>query len=406
MKKFIYGIIALLSVTMSSKADGLVVANMGIQSGKKATVEVYLNATDDTYRAVLFTLSLPDDVTISTKSGELDIEVSPIAENAGYGVTANQLTDGAYRFAMISTSGSNVIPTDGSLFTFTIEASESLAVGTVLTASLSDIALTDAYAVDHHTDDVTFTISIYEPRTILDENSASLPETATGIDVRVKRTIKANQWSTICLPFAMTAEQVKTAFGSEVQLGDFTGCEATYDETGKNLVALNVNFADATAIEANHPYIIKVTENMSEFIADGVDIEVEEEPTVDCDRIGKGTNRDPYRYNSFVGNYIVNTVVPDMSLFISDNKFWYSRGQTKMKAFRAYFDFYDVLTEVEENAAARINMNFVDDQSTGIDDSLKKKTGANDKLYDLQGRMVKTPKKGLYIRNGRKEIVK
>lgn len=52
-----------------------------------------------------------------------------------------------------------------------------------------------------------------------------MPEAAEGVNVRVKRTIKANEWSTLVLPFAMTAEQVKSAFGNDVQLADFTGVE-------------------------------------------------------------------------------------------------------------------------------------------------------------------------------------
>ena len=96
-----------------------------------------------------------------------------------------------------------------------------------------------------------FTITIGEPvelRTVLDELSTEAPEAATGIDVRVRRTIKANEWSTLCLPFAMTAEQVTAAFGNEVKVGDFTGCTVD-DETGN----ITVNFTEVTSIEANHP---------------------------------------------------------------------------------------------------------------------------------------------------------
>lgn len=78
-----------------------------------------------------------------------------------------------------------------------------------------------------------------------------------------------------------------------------------------------------------------------------------------------------------------------------------------MKAFRAYFDFYDVPTEVEENAAAaRVSMNF-QDETSGMSTAIMDKQARNSgDLFDLQGRKVKTPKKGLYIRNGRKELVK
>ena len=74
-----------------------------------------------------------------------------------------------------------------------------------------------------------------------------------------------------------------------------------------------------------------------------------------------------------------------------------------MKAFRAYFTLRDVLTEVDE-AAARIGFSF--DEATGIRDN-NRETITNNRYYDLQGRSVEKPaKKGLYIRNGKKEIVK
>ena len=111
-------------------------------------------------------------------------------------------------------------------------------------------------------------------------------------------------------------------------------------------------------------------------------------------------------YSGFYGTYHAGTVLDEFTLFLNDNKFWYSAGSTKMKAFRAYFDFLDVLTSVE-NAASRVIMSF-GDETTGIGATLND-TGQmiNDRfVYDLQGRKVAQPQKGLYIKNGRKEVIK
>ena len=253
--------------------------------------------------------------------------------------------------------------------------------------------------------DVTFTVNVVAAHTIvLDEESTVAPEAAPGVNVRVKRTIKANEWSTICLPFAMTEAQVKTAFGNDVVLKDFNGIESTSE--GDDIVGIEVKFNTATAIEANHPYVIKVSSDKSEFTVKDVNISPEDEPSVDKDEwiSGSGTKKDPYvyHYNSFVGTYVAETAVPNDCLFLSGNKFWYSNGSTKMKGFRAYFDFYDVLSEVE-NASARIDFNF--DETTGI-----KEVHGNANVegtYDLQGRKVEEPtNKGLYIVNGRKVVKK
>jgi hypothetical protein len=53
-------------------------------------------------------------------------------------------------------------------------------------------------------------------------------------------------------------------------------------------------------------------------------------------------------------------------------------------------------------AAARIAINF-DDETTGINNV---NVNHNDNCYDLQGRRVAQPKKGLYIQNGKKLIIK
>ncbi len=111
-------------------------------------------------------------------------------------------------------------------------------------------------------------------------------------------------------------------------------------------------------------------------------------------------------YNSFCGTYVANTVVPELCLFLNGNKFWYSTGNTKMKAFRGYFDFYDILSEVE-NANSNITFGF--DEA----DSINQVTMGQpvEGIYDIQGRKVHTDenkwdnlKKGVYIINGKKIV--
>ena len=76
-----------------------------------------------------------------------------------------------------------------------------------------------------------------------------------------------------------------------------------------------------------------------------------------------------------------------------------------MKAFRAYFEFLDVLAEVEEQygSGSRIFMNFVDNEATGIRNI---KSSEDGKYFDLEGRGVKPTKKGLYIKDGKKVVIK
>ena len=234
-----------------------------------------------------------------------------------------------------------------------------------------------------------------DPTIVISENGDSRPTAARSVDVNVKRTINANEWGTIWLPFAMTAEQMQATFGSDVKLCNFTGYTPSADANG-DIVGITVNFENASEIEANRPYIIKVSSPVTQFTVENVDIAPEAEPTINY-----GTTRKP---KAFIGTYAAETLVPDQCLFLSGGKFYYSKGLTKMKGYRAYFDFYDVLTSVE-NASAGVKIGFnIDGETTGIDNSQLSIVNSNDGWYTLDGIKLngEPKKKGIYIHNGKK----
>ena len=275
-------------------------------------------------------------------------------------------------------------------------AATTAAIGTQFTFTVKDITFIDKGGIKSYLSNVTFTATVGAAevkRTLLDENSTTAPEAKASADVRVKRTINANEWSTICLPFAMTATQVKAAFGNDVQLGDFAGYDVT--DGGKGI---SVKFTSATAIAANRPYIIKVGAAVSEFTVDGVDVNPQEA------KVNYGTIRKP---KAFIGNYVAGTVIENGCLFLNSSKFWYSVGSTKIKAFRAYFNFDDLLPDFEDNyAAAPVAISF-DGNMTDINAALdKRETTTGSVIYNLNGQRVESPKKGLYIINNKKVVVK
>ena len=256
-----------------------------------------------------------------------------------------------------------------------------------------DVSLKNIFLA-YNTSDKDYPDDVTAHSVLLDETSTSAPAAANGVNVKVLRTIKAGEWSTICLPFAMTTAQVKAAFGDDVELGDFTGYDTTEDDGG-DITGITVKFNSATAIEANHPYIIKVSSAITEFTADGVDV------APDDAEINKGTSRKP---KAFIGNYVAGTAVENGCLFLNGNKFWYSVGTTTIKGYRAYFNFFDLLTDFEENYAEAPVFIFFDNETTGIKD-LQRANG-DGRYYNLNGLHVTNVKKGLYIKNGKKVVVK
>ena len=385
-------------------ADNFVISDVTVPQGGTASLVIGYNFTSETDK-VGFTLSmeLPEGLSLK-KDGDGDmVYVKDASINklnitfAGEGNVAGQP----------SSETSTITGTSGTLLTLTLVADASLAVNSELTVPVTKATFQQRVSgsvTDINVADFSFKVTIGKPedsRVILDENSTTAPEASSGaVDVRVKRTITAGNWSSICLPFAMTAAQVTAAFGDDVELADFTGYDVT--EEGGKTVGITVNFFSVSAIEANHPYIIKISSpTFTEFTVDGVTVAPVAKPEVNF-----GTTKNP---KSFVGTYVADFDFYDAAknypLFLYGNKFYYATDKTKhMKAFRGYFDFVDYLDEAEGSAVKMFV--FVDDEETHIE-GLESEQLTGDDVYDIMGRKVSKPNhKGVYIVGGKKKFFK
>lgn len=402
MKKLLFLVTALLAMVQQSSAQAPVITVDDVEAVPGETVAFSLNLTGgrvNQYIALQFDVQFP--ATGFTTTGAYTVNGSVWSANCEVGdVDAMGLA--TIPFSSASTISAADVD---NLVSVSFTVASTVAVGEY-DVTLEKISLSYGFSSKDYPADVTFKVKVVERHTVvLDELSTTAPTAATGVDVTVNRTINANEWSTICLPFAMTAEQCQAAFGDDVELGDFNGIETT--EEGSNITAITVNFVDATSIEANHPYIIKVKNAVTQFTVSNVNISPEDVPSVNKDeqKMKMGSTW-YYFYNRFIGTYVADTAVPENTLFLNDNKFWYSNGTTKMKAFRAYFDFLSVLTEVE-NTSARMLLSF-DGETTSIENSsLFQPKAAVDGWYTLDGRKLdKTPtEKGIYIRNNKKVVI-
>lgn len=397
MKKYLLTLLSFLTIqTIVFATNTVEVKPLSISKGGTAKLEIQLENSDE-IEGFQFNLVLPDGITVTNveKSERL-----PDGIDLSYNALSTANTYRIFGYQMGDTPFSG---TSGCFVYVTLSASDALTVGSNLTGYISEISLTVIPTDEYEADGSSFEITIVEPAdpwVTLDENSTTLPEASDGeTEIKVKRTLKANQWNTICFPFAMTEAQVYEAFGEDVQVAEFAEYESTDD-----LTSINVIFDEALLAEdgltANYPYIIKTSKNITEFMVTSVIEPDEESAKAEWTNGRTGSRKEVY--GTFYGTLKAGGKVPANSLFLNGGDFWYSTGQSNIKAFRGYFKFVDVLASLE-TAESNVKMVFRG-ETTGIKDVTVET--ANDDMYDLQGRRIVNPDKGVYIKNGKKVVIK
>ena len=256
---------------------------------------------------------------------------------------------------------------------------------------------------------------IVTDRLTLDENATEVPAAAENVNVKVKRTIKANTWSTLCLPFDMTAEQFKAVFGDDAKLAYFNSentATVTVEKEGSNINNITINFTVddlSLGFFGNYPYIIKLSKDITEFNVDDVNItpdEVNAKSTYTT-----GNSRTGIKNYGFYGTLHSGVKIPVDGLFLSGNEFWYATENTKpLKGFRGYFKFDEVLSDKTKSASSMVFR--VNGEVTAID-GINAEQRVTEGVYDLQGRKVMVKdgdinnlQRGIYIINGKKVAIK
>ena len=232
------------------------------------------------------------------------------------------------------------------------------------------------------------------PTVTLDETATNNNIVAkTGVNVTLKRTMKADMWNTICLPFDLDQTKITTAFGDGVKVAQLDG-----NSTGTTL-----SFKNVDAIKATIPYLIKPSEvkTSNEYVFENVNIDA--------------ANVSPY-YDStksdfaFVGIYnmvdITNDVVTTLdntyyAAFLGSNNIVHKATTGTTKGFRAYF-------AIPNGTAASALRVVIDGTATSIKNIDSEVVESNAPVYNLQGQRVDgnnlTP--GIYVKAGKKFVVK
>ena len=316
-----------------------------------------------------------------------------------------------YRMTLHSTGDNDgntaIKENSGAIGYLTLSASEAAEIGAVYNAHLRDIHVATTGNVDIKVNNVDFTIKVVENIVVLDDEVGVTSDMAAeNVKVQVKRAISANNWNTLCLPFDMTENQVKAAFGDGVKLAEFIGCESELNDDD-DATAIHLHFSSITTITANRPCVISVANAVTHddgFTVEGVTINPSEDLSIDYDD------------NFMTGTYDPSTILAEKKsttsskykyqyIFLSGNNFYYATDQTRpMKAFRAYFDL-DGFDASTITAGVKIRFS-IDDEATSIN-GVSEITKVANGVYSVTGAKVSEDSleglpAGVYIVNGKK----
>lgn len=277
---------------------------------------------------------------------------------------------------------------------------------TIVGAGYTTITTTFAGSADYEAGTAIYSLSVLDNAVVLADNNdnATTLNTYNGKVVNVTlqgRTLyKDGKWNTLTLPFdvpSLTGTPLEGATIMEMNTAKKNGFDAASG-------TLYLAFETATQIEAGKPYLVKWTSgaDIVEPVFSDVTISSTTPTAVESATSGLETVR-------MVGNYAPVTVKADDQsiMFMGDgSSLYYTTEDYMLRNFRAYFEIPS-----QQSAPALVSSFVIDfdgDVVTGIDGIRIAAGGQNDGWYSLDGRRLdrKPTRKGVYIHNGNKVIVK
>ena len=259
-------------------------------------------------------------------------------------------------------------------------------------------------------------------RFAIDEDSTAFGK--QGADhglLAFRRSMNVGRWNSLVVPFSLTGRQVTDAFGEDCQLAALTAITATGDSPAVEFQLVDLQ-TDNVVLTANQHYLIKpsrepdIAENSQTSVVygsgkvagpvyaiPGVSMESGQTPRYQSLRSDDKTVTLRIR-----GYYYIQEVSPGTKpryVMNDEGRITALTEPILQKGFRSYFE--DGSSEEHEQLRFYIdgigeNLNDV----TGLSETVRADRGRNEAFYDLQGRRVAHPSKGIYIIDGKKVIVK
>lgn len=219
----------------------------------------------------------------------------------------------------------------------------------------------------------------------------------------LKRALKPGEWSTLVLPFSLTADEVKKMFGNNVKLAKYIG------STQKSADGYILNFEKTETITAGEPVLICGADEKSDntYLAGKLLLGTDDNRGNDVESAVSMTDPTTDTSNQFnlKGTYIHN------ASFIQAGDYYLGSGNAlhHAKSAKALGSARMVVRYEGNNPKAKLAALNFDGVTTGIDevrmdnDTREALTGSiSAPAYNLNGQRVGSGYKGIIIINGKK----
>lgn len=235
-------------------------------------------------------------------------------------------------------------------------------------------------------DEVTIVATKNNPTVNFDETKENTITAAENVTVSLVRTLDNSDWNTFCVPFDISEEQVKAVFGEGTKITEFTSADQ---------VQARMIFSNAQSIKAGVPYFIKPGKaEVKNPSFEGVTIVEGEPKTI--------TNNSNYSFVGVYSPYKMKTDGTELFIGAGGSLVAPAEESNTINGMRAFI-------RLSSKAVIKPSIDIDGNGTTGIS-IIENDTTSNGNVYDINGRLAgknkQGLKKGIYIVNGKKIIIK
>lgn len=207
-------------------------------------------------------------------------------------------------------------------------------------------------------------------------------------------------WNSLVLPFSASGDVVKAALGEDVKVARLTGFDGE---------KLTFTYVPDCSLEEDVPVIVsgiaipteqremlsagKMTPKDNVYVFEGVSVSKYHQVKAAVSPVIVGGIK-------MDGSFAKKNLTLSNGYFLQNGTLYAASASNsyKTKGFRAWF-------ELTGSTAKGLTFSVEDGSVTGIDAVGNAQVG-NDVVYDMQGRVVENPVRGIYVRNGKKFVVR